>query len=92
VAHSLSAKKRVRQNAKRNAINSSRKSQVKTQVKKVQAALTAGDVAKAETELKAATKKIDKVAAKSTLHKNTAARIKSKLAKKVNALKSKASS
>lgn len=92
MAHSLSAKKRVRQNAKRNAINSSRKSQVKTQVKKVQAALIAGDAAKAETELKAAAKKIDKVAAKNTMHKNTAARMKSKLAKKVNALKSKASS
>jgi len=89
VAHSLSAKKRVRQNDKKKAINRVRKSMVKTQIKHVEDALKAGDVAKVEQEFNKAVKKIDKVASTSTMHKNTAARKKSRLAKKVNALKAK---
>jgi small subunit ribosomal protein S20 len=86
VAHSLSAKKRVRQNAKRRTINRARKSQVKSQVKRFEAALAEGDAQKAAVELKATVKKIDKVAATSTMHKKTAARKKSRLTKKLNAL------
>ena len=44
MAHSLSAKKRVRQNAKRKTINRARKSQVKTQIKHLEAAFDQGDV------------------------------------------------
>jgi len=91
VAHSLSAKKRVRQNAKRRTINRARKSQVKTQVKRLETALTAGNVEAATAELKATVKKLDKVAATSTMHKKTAARKKSRLTKKLNALKAKQS-
>jgi len=90
VAHSLSAKKRVRQNAKRRTINRARKSQVKTQVKRLETALDAGNVEAATAELKATVKKLDKVAATSTMHKKTAARKKSRLTKKLNALKAKA--
>ena len=48
MAHSLSAKKRVRQNAKRRVINRARKSMVKTQIKHFETALKAGDVDKAQ--------------------------------------------
>ena len=89
MAHSLSAKKRVRQNAKRRVINRARKSQVKTQVKRLETALGAGNVEAADTEFRATVKKLDKVAATSTMHKRTAARKKSRLAKKLNALKAK---
>jgi len=87
VAHSLSAKKRVRQNAKRRVINRARRSQVKTQVKRFEAALSEGNVEKATAEFRATVKKLDKVASTSTMHKKTAARKKSRLAKKLNALK-----
>ena len=86
MAHSLSAKKRVRQNAKRRTINRVRKSQVKSQVKRFEAALAEGDPKTAAVELKATIKKLDKVAATSTMHKRTAARKKSRLTKKLNAL------
>ncbi len=87
MAHSLSAKKRVRQNAKRRTINRARKSQVKTQVKRLETALSAGNVDAAAAEFQATVKKLDKVAATSTMHKKTAARKKSRLAKRLNALK-----
>jgi len=89
VAHSLSAKKRVRQNRKRRAINRARKSQVKTQIKHFEAALKSGDLQAATEQFRLAVKKLDKVASTSTMHKNTAARKKSRLAKKLNALKAK---
>jgi len=89
VAHSLSAKKRVRQNAKKRIINRARRSQVKTQVKRLETALSEGNVEKATAEFRATVKKLDKVASTSTMHKKTAARKKSRLAKKLNALKGK---
>jgi small subunit ribosomal protein S20 len=89
VAHSNSAKKRIRQNAKRRLINRSRKSQVKTQIKHFEAVVTAGDVDKASEQLRLVSKKLDKTAATSTMHKRTAARKKSRLTKKLNALKAK---
>jgi len=87
VAHSLSAKKRVRQNAKRRTINRARKSQVKTQIKHFEAALDSGDMEAASEQYQLIVKKLDKVAATSTMHKRTAARKKSRLAKKLNSLK-----
>ena len=89
MAHSLSAKKRVRQNAKRRTINRARKSQVKTQIKHFEAALSSGDVEAASEQYNLVVKKLDKTAATSTMHKKTAARKKSRLAKKLNALKAK---
>jgi small subunit ribosomal protein S20 len=86
VAHSLSAKKRVKQNEKRRIINRARKSQIKTQVKRFEATLEKGDVETAGEQLRLLTKKLDKTAATSTMHKKTAARKKSRLAKKLNAL------
>ncbi len=89
MAHSLSAKKRVRQNAKRNEINRARKSQIKTQIKRFEAALGSGDAKAAAEQYRLVAQKLDKVASTSTMHKKTAARKKSRLAKKLNALKAK---
>ncbi len=83
--HSLSAKKRVRQNLKRRARNRARKEVIKDQVKAYSAAIAGGDFAKAQTELRDVTRRLDKVAAKGTIHKNTAARKRSRLALRLNA-------
>jgi small subunit ribosomal protein S20 len=91
VAHSLSAKKRVRQNAKRKVINRSRKSQIKTQIKHFESALASGDVEAASEQYRLVVKKLDKTSATSTMHKRTAARKKSRLAKRLNHLKAKKS-
>jgi len=64
---------------------------VKTQIKSLEAAITAGDVNKAQEQFKSLTKKLDKISTTSTLHKNTAARMKSRMARRVNALQAKVS-
>lgn len=89
MAHSLSAKKRVRQNVKSKMINRARKSQVKTQIKHFEAALSNGDVEAASEQYRLIVKKLDKSAATSTMHKRTAARKKSRLAKQLNSLTAK---
>ncbi len=89
MAQSLSAKKRVKQNARRRAINRARKSQVKTQIKHFEAALSSGDVEAANEQYRLIVKKLDKSAATSTMHKRTAARKKSRLAKQLNSLTAK---
>jgi len=85
VAHSISAKKRVRQNEKRRARNRWRKDQLKDQVKSFSTAMTAGDFTKAEEELRKTTQQLDRIATKGTIHKNTAARKRSRLTKRLNA-------
>jgi len=87
VAHSLSAKKRVRQSIKRRARNRFRKEQIKEQVKAFQTAITAGDVKKAEEALKQTVRKMDRVATKGTIHKNTASRKRSRMARRLNAVR-----
>ena len=89
MAHSLSAKKRVKQDAKKRATNRARKSQVKTQVKHLEDTITKGDVEAAGQEYRKVVQKLDKTASTSTMHKRTAARKKSRLAKKLNSLKAK---
>jgi small subunit ribosomal protein S20 len=86
VAHSLSAKKRIRQNLKRKAHNRWRKDQIKDAVKEFESARAKGD-AKAAAELyRKASRIIDRVASKNTIHKNTAARKRSSLARRLNAM------
>ena len=85
MAHSLSAKKRVRQNLKRRARNRARKESIKESVKGFVSALASGDLKKAEAELKSTTQKLARVATKGTIHKNTAARKRSRLTKRLNA-------
>jgi len=87
VAHSLSAKKRVRQNEKRRARNRFRKTLVRDDVKGFMTAVAGGDIAKAEAELKKTVSRLDKTAAKHTIHKNAAARKRSRLTLRLNALK-----
>jgi small subunit ribosomal protein S20 len=91
VAHSLSAKKRMRQNAKHRVMNRVRKSQTKTQVKHFEDALASGDAGVATEQFHLVVKKLDKTASTSAMHKRTAARKKSRLAKKLNTLKAKKS-
>ena len=86
MAHSLSAKKRVRQNIKARARNRYRKELIKNQVKAFNTALTGGDMKKAAAELSKTASRLDKVAAKGTIHKNTAARKRSRLARRLNAI------
>ncbi len=78
-----SAKKRVKVIATKTAQNKMINSQLKTQIKKANIAIESGED-KAEA-VRVAVKKIDQAAAKGILHKNTAARKKSALVKKLNA-------
>ena len=86
MAHSLSAKKRVRQDLRKRAINRARKSRVKTQIKSFEKALASGDVKAASEQFRLVVKRLDQVSSTSTMHKKTAARKKSRLAKRLNAL------
>ena len=86
MAHSLSAKKRIRQNAKRRAHNRAGKETLKDQTKSFMAVLAKGAAAAAGKELDKTTAVLARLAAKHTLHKNTAARKRSRLAKRLNSL------
>ena len=90
MAHSLSAKKRVRQNLKRKMRNQFRKGAIREQSKSFLAALAKGDAKTAAVELNKTVAVMDKAAAKHTLHKNTVARKRSRLTKRLNALAKKA--
>lgn len=90
MAHSISSKKRIRQNIKRHALNKARKNQVKAKVRTFTDAVAGGDKTKATEALRAAVKQVDQTVAKGSLHKNTANRRKSALQKKLNALLAKA--
>jgi len=74
-----STKKRLRQDKVKRARNKSTKSSMKTQIKKVHAAVQAGDFEAAEKEFVLAVRKLDKAGANKVIHKNTAARYKSRL-------------
>ena len=87
MAHSLSAKKRIRQNATRRALNRWRKTQFRTAIKEYKETLLHGSVTDAETQLKGLYKMLDQVSAKGTIHKNTASRYKSRLTTQLNAKK-----
>jgi len=81
-----SAIKRVSVIEKKTAQNNMIKSAYKTAVKNFEAAVAEGDAKKAESLLSEATKKIDQACTKGVIVKNTAARKKSNLAKKLNAM------
>ena len=85
MAHSLSAKKRLRQNVKRRARNRWRKGQVKQAIRAFDESLREGNAGEAAERLKLVYKHLDRVAAKGTIHKNAAARRKSRLAKRLSA-------
>lgn len=81
-----SAIKRVKVTETKTLKNTIRKSALKTTVKKCKEAIAKGETTATDT-YKAATKALDKAAAKNLMHKNTAARRKSRLAKALNAAK-----
>ena len=84
-----SAKKRLRQNQVQRARNRSTKSAIKTQIRKVRVAITAGDVETGEAEFRLVAKRLDKAAAGRVVHPNLAARIKSRLSSALKAAKGK---
>jgi small subunit ribosomal protein S20 len=77
--------KRNKQNETRRERNKGVKSALKTSTKKVQTAVAEGDAGSAATLQREAARALDKAAAKGVLHKRTAARKKSRLARQVNA-------
>lgn len=82
--HSVSARKRVRQNEKRRLRNRSVRSAVKTTVRKCRDAAASGDAQAAQDLYRAAARVLDKAVSRGALHKRTAARHKSRLARRVN--------
>lgn len=82
MANTAQAKKRVRQNVKRQAHNNSQRSAVRTAIKKV-LKLVATDPNAAKTEYNQVVKMLDKAASHLVIHKNKAARLKSRLAKRL---------
>jgi small subunit ribosomal protein S20 len=87
MAHSASAKKRVRQNIRQRARNRWRKQKVRTAIKDYREAILHGSVEDAETKLSGLYKMLDQTAAKGTWHKNTASRTKARLAARLEAKK-----
>ena len=86
MANIKSAKKRILVNETKAARNKAIKSKVKTAVKKVEAAVAAGDKAAAQASLLVAISEIDKATSKGVYHKNTASRKVSRISKAVNAM------
>jgi len=86
MANHKSAIKRVRQNTKRNAINRSNRGRLRTQVKQLRTALSGHDKTASGEMLAPTVSLIDKAVNKGIIHKNTAARYKSRLTKHVSEL------
>lgn len=83
MANSPQARKRARQNQVRRTLNHSQRATVRTAVKKFEAALEAGDVEAAKSAYQDSASKIDRAVVKGLHHKNRAARLKSRLNKRL---------
>jgi small subunit ribosomal protein S20 len=88
LANTKQAKKRVRQSEKHRAQNASMRSMLRTYIKKVVAAISAGDEKIAVASMQEATPVIDRMASKGIIHKNNAARQKSRLTQRIKKLSS----
>ena len=86
MANHKSAEKRIRQNEKRRAINRRNRSRMRTEIKKLRSAVALGDVERARDLLPAVVSVIDKSIQKGVLHRNAAARYKSRLTMTVTGL------
>ena len=86
MANSPQAKKRVRQTARRTAVNKARRSRIRTYVRKVEEAIASGDQGAAREALKAAQPEIMRGATKGVLHKNTASRKMSRLNHRIKSM------
>lgn len=82
-----SAKKRLRQNAKRRLHNRAIRSSLRTLLRKVRESVQAGDVEQAETAARVMQKRFDQAAAKGIIHPNAAARTKSRVSAAIRRLK-----
>lgn len=86
MANHKSAEKRVRQTAKRNAINRSNRGELRTKIKGLRAAIARNDKESSSESLGSTVSLIDKAVNKGLIHKNTAARYKSRLTRHVSNL------
>lgn len=86
MANSAQARKRARQTVKQRAHNASQRSTLRTAVKRVQKAIASGDKAAAQTALQESSAVIDRIADKKIIHKNKAARHKSRLSAQIKGL------
>lgn len=84
----VSAEKRVRQTARKTAVNKNRRSQMRTAVRKVEEAIAAGDKAAATAALKEAEPQLMRGVSRGVIHKNTGSRKISRLASRVKAIAS----
>lgn len=84
MANTKSSKKDLRRIAKRRVRNLAAKSALKTYIKKVRTSVTAGDATATQAALTVAVKNLDKAAQRGIIHKNQAARRKSRIAKAAN--------
>jgi small subunit ribosomal protein S20 len=85
-----SAAKRLRQSTIRRTLNRAIKRDLRTRCKRVEAVVTEGSPEQADAELRATAKKLDQAAAKKAIHRNAAARLKSRLSARIKAAKAKA--
>jgi small subunit ribosomal protein S20 len=88
MANTSSAKKAARQAVRRTAMNKSRSTRLKSEVRKVEEAIASGDKAAAAAALKAAEPLLVRTAQKGVIHKRTASRKVSRLAQRVKAMTS----
>lgn len=88
MANIKSAKKRAKQAVVRNARNASQRSMLRTSVKKVIKALAANDADAAQAAFNIAQPVLDRLSSRGLIHKNKAARHKSRLSARIKALKS----
>ncbi len=86
MATHVSAEKRIRQTARRTAVNRARVSRIRTFVKKIEAAIAAGDKEGARAALKEAQPEMHRGAQKGVMHKNTVSRRLSRLSARIKAL------
>jgi len=86
MANSKQARKRARQAGERNALKSSQRSRVRSAIKSVRKAIDGGDAKAAQEVFRSASKVIDALADKNVVHKNNAARNKSRLAAAIKAM------
>ena len=86
MANHTSAKKRIRRNFRRSAINGARMSRIRTFMKKVETAIASGDADAAREALRVAQPEIQRGVSRGVLHRNTASRTISRLAARVKAV------
>lgn len=86
MAHHKSAKKRIRQTARRTEVNGARRSRIRTFVKKVETAIASGDKSAAESAFREAQPEMHRGVTKGVLHRNTVARKLSRLSQRIRTL------